>query len=77
MIQSNSAEFSAMSGIQELNFAEIDMIAGASEWGENVVFYASAGALLGSFSGNPAGTAAGALIGAAVGTVVTVLSDDD
>lgn len=60
--------------MRELNFAEVDMVAGASEWGDNVLKYAGAGALLGAFGG-PKGTAAGIIVGAVVGTIVTLVDD--
>jgi hypothetical protein len=61
-------------GLAELTFDEIDFVGGASELGENVLKFAGAGALVGSFVG-PEGTAVGVLVGAVVGVVVTVASD--
>lgn len=58
--------------MRELTVNEIDNIAGASEWGENVLKYAGAGALIGSFGGAK-GVAAGIIVGGIVGTIVTII----
>lgn len=58
--------------MRELTAEEITLVSGGSRWGDNVLKYAGAGCLVGSFGG-PKGMAAGILVGAAVGTVVTVL----
>ncbi|MGY1426205.1 hypothetical protein [Lysobacter sp. A289] len=57
--------------MRELSMNEIEFVAGASEWGDNVLKYAGAGALLGSFGG-PKGAAIGIIGGAIVGTIVTL-----
>jgi hypothetical protein len=58
--------------MRELSADEVLAISGGSKWGDNVLKYASAGALLGSFGG-PKGAAAGIIVGSLVGTVVTVV----
>lgn len=58
--------------MRELTTTEFDLIAGGSEWGDNVLKYAGAGALIGSFGG-PKGAAVGIIAGAVVGTFVTVI----
>lgn len=58
--------------MRELTMNEVELVAGASEWGDNVLKYAGAGALLGSFGG-PKGAAAGIIVGAVVGTIVTIV----
>ncbi len=72
----SNAEFAPASGIQELSFDEIDYVNGASELGENVLKFAGAGALIGSFGGAK-GAAVGILVGAVVGVVVTVASEEE
>lgn len=57
--------------MREMSFAEVDMVAGGSEWGENVLKYGGAGALIGAFGG-PKGAAIGIVAGAVVGTIVTI-----
>ncbi len=68
------ATFGHNIGVQELTFDEIDAVGGASELGENVLLFAGAGGLIGSFAG-PKGAAVGVLAGAAVGVLVTVFDN--
>jgi len=61
--------------MRELTLEEVETVAGASAWGDNVLKYGGGGALIGGFISleNPAFAAGGFLLGAAVGTAVTFL----
>lgn len=58
--------------MRELTFNEIDEVAGASEWGDNVLKWGGGLGALGALGG-PKGAAAGMLVGAIVGTVITLV----
>ena len=73
MLQEEPARFYKERRMRELTFNEVEDVAGASEWGDNVLTYGSGVAFLGSFGG-PKGAAAGFLIGAAIGTVITLIN---
>jgi hypothetical protein len=57
--------------VRELSFEEIDLVNGASKWGDNVLKYGGAGGAIGAFGGLQ-GAAIGILAGALVGTIVTI-----
>lgn len=58
--------------VRELSFDEIDLVAGASEWGDNVIKFGGVGGAIGAFGG-PQSAAVGILVGAVVGTIVTLV----
>lgn len=59
--------------MRELTFNDLDLVAGGSEWGDNVLKYGGVGATIGGFTFGLAGVAWGGIGGAVVGTVVTII----
>lgn len=63
------------SGIVALNFDEIDLINGASRWGDYVLVFGGVGGGIGGLIAGPPGVAAGVIVGAVFGTAVAIFDD--